>query len=466
MAISKQLPVSLVGGNGFGRYSAISQEQTFNMMVSDNFLVPFAGYKKILTIAEKGSGRGLFNSVRFDHLIAVIDNGVYILGSTLHAQRIGSLETFAGDVLIAENEKADIAICDHKDIFIFNYRESTFKKASLDFIPSYITYHNGRFLSCDSERAEWRLCDEEDSLVWPADASHVGEFQTKADNPLAVIPLPGRGNAVFVMGSVVTECWTDIGMNLFPYQRASSFNIDYGCLNPATIASSDQFIVWLGANEKSGPVIMLSDGGSARQISTEGINFKLSQLKNPSNAYGFLFKQDGHLLYVMTFPDDQLTYAYDFTTQLFFTLTNNNLGAHIAKQAVFYNNSYYFISFIDGHIYELNSRYTGGDEKEIPRIRITAPIRSPDRDFFIAEKLVLPIDPSNSQLLQRADLSLSKDGGISFGASISKTLNPTAHRQNRLIWWRLGRANDLTLQLRFWSSDRFVVGNGLLSIAA
>ncbi|WP_218813998.1 hypothetical protein [Rickettsiella endosymbiont of Dermanyssus gallinae] len=334
----------------------------------------------------------------------------------------------------------------------------------MDFVPSYISYHNGRFLSADSEHAEWRLCDEENSLHWPTDASHVGEFQTKADNPLAVIPLPGRGNTIFVMGSIVTECWSDIGLNAFPYQRASSFNIDYGCLNPATIARSDQFMVWLGANEQSGPVILLSDGGSVQQISTEGINFKFSQLKNPNQAYGFLFKQDGHLLYVITFPDDQITYAYDFTTKLFFTLTNQDMAAHIAKKAVFYNNSYYFISFIDGHIYELNSRYTQADEKEIPRIRVTPPIRSPDSEFFIAQKFNLPIEQGHSALEQRIDLSFSKDGAMSFSSNLSKTLNPVAHRQNRLIWWQLGRANDLTLQLRFWSFDRIVVGNGLLSI--
>jgi len=459
-----QLPVAVVGGNGFGRYPKISREQTFNMIVSDNFLVPFAGYKRVITINDQGQGRGLFNSARFGNLITVIDNGVYIIGSTLHAQRIGSLESFEGDVQIAENEKEEISICDHKDIFIFNYRESTFKKAQLDFVPSYISYHNGRFLSADSEHAEWRLCDEENSLHWPADASHVGEFQTKADNPLAVIPLPGRGNTIFVMGSIVTECWSDIGLNTFPYQRASSFNIDYGCLNPATIARSDQFIVWLGANEHSGPVILLSDGGSVQQISTEGINFKFSQLKNPNQAYGFLFKQDGHLLYVITFPDDQLTYAYDFTTKLFFTLTNQDMGAHIAKKAVFYNNSYYFISFIDGHIYELNSRYTQADEKEIPRIRVTPPVRSPDNKFFIAQKFSLLIEQGHSPLEQRIDLSLSKDGAESFSSNLSKTLNPVAHRQNLLDWWQLGRANDLTLQLRFWSFDRIVVGNGLLSI--
>ncbi|WP_342227840.1 hypothetical protein [Rickettsiella endosymbiont of Rhagonycha lignosa] len=460
----KQLPVAMVGGNGFGRYPKISAEQTFNMLVSDEFLVPFAGYKKVLAIAEKGSGRGLFNSVRFNHLIAVIDNGVYIIGRTLYAQHIGSLETFTGEVLITENEKEEIAICDQKDIFIFNVRDSTFKKAELDFVPSFIAYHNGRFIAPDSEHAEWRLCDEENSLQWPQDSSHVGEFQTKADNPLAVVPLPGRGNALFVIGSTVTECWSDIGLTLFPYQRASSFNIDYGCLNPATIAASDQFTVWLACNEKSGPVILLSDGGSIQQISTEGINFKFSQLKNPNNAYGFLFKQDGHLIYQLTFPEDNLTYAYDFNTQHFFTLTNGSLDAHIAKKAVYFHGSYYFISFIDGHVYELNSCYNEADGKEIPRIRITPPIRSADTNYFIAQKLTIPIEQGHSSSLQRVDLSLSKDGGITFCSALSKVLNPLAHRQNQLSWWRLGRTNDLTLQFNFWGQDRFVVGNGLLSI--
>lgn len=79
---------------------------------------------------------------------------------------------------------------------------------------------------------------------------------------------------------------------------------------------------------------------------------------------------------------------------------------------------------------------------------------------------MIPIEQGHSSSLQRVDLSLSKDGGVSFGSNIPKILNPLAHRQNRLIWWQLGRANHLTLQLRLWSFDRFVVGNGCLSLTA
>ena len=38
------IPLDLVGGNKFGRYKKVSVEQTFNMMVSDDALVDYAGY--------------------------------------------------------------------------------------------------------------------------------------------------------------------------------------------------------------------------------------------------------------------------------------------------------------------------------------------------------------------------------------------------------------------------------------
>ena len=152
------------------------------------------------------------------------------------------------------------------------------------------------------------------------------------------------------MGSTVTEPWQDVGATLFPYQRNSSVNIDYGCLNPATIAFNENFVIWLAANEKSGPFIAYSTGGDINKISTDGIDFKFTQLKNPANSYGFLFRQDGHQIYQITFPDDNLTYIYDFNTKKFFTLCDENFNAHIAKRIAFLIDKYYFVSFVDGNL--------------------------------------------------------------------------------------------------------------------
>ncbi len=470
----ENVPLNIVGSNVFGRYPKISVEQTWNMIISDDWLVPYAGYKNIASIAMSGKGRGIFNSVRLGKMIAVVNNGVYVIANNIAVARIGSISTFSGDVFIDENDANQIAICDKQDIYIFDYIDNTFQKAPLDFTPGYITFQNGYFIAPDISSIvgspKWRLSALNDGLSWPNGANNVGLFQTKPDQAVACIRFPGKGNLLFVMGKTVTEAWYDVGGSLFPYQRSSSYNIDYGCLNSATIATGDTFIVWLGGNEKSGPAIMFSDGGNVLQLSNDGINFKLAELNNPSASYGFLFKQDGHLLYQITFsdPSDNLTLTFDFTTKRFYSLCNENMDIHIARRIAFFNNSYYFVSSIDGNLYELNSKYNtynyGTQEYEIPRIRIPATFRLPDTSPFMVNNIVFPIEQGTTDEQPRVDLSISVDGGMSFGNSDGMLLNPKGKYMNQFIYWNLGYCNEFTPQFRLWGKGRFVAGNGTMGV--
>jgi hypothetical protein len=464
--ISKSLPLDIVGSTKFGRYPKISIEQTYNMIISDGFMVPFAGHELVSLIAPNGQGRGIYSSTRFEHMILVIDNGVYTVNTNLSVSKIATIDTFDGDVFIDENNAGQIAICDKSNIYIFNYVANTFAKASIDFLPGYICFQDGFFIAPDQLTAQWRLSDPNNGLNWPDDAPNVGEFQTKPDRLVATLRFPGKGNLLMVFGKTVTEQWYDTGSQLFPYQKNTFANIDYGCLNAATIASNDDMVVWLGSNEKSGPVIMYTTGGNAQRVSNDGIDFKFAQLNNPTNAYGFLYKQDGHILYQITFPDprDNLTYLFDFTTQKIFTLSDEYMNFHIAKKIVFFNNSYYFVSFSDGNLYEINTRFTTYNGAEIPRIRVCAPIRLPDQSRFVINNVTFTIEQGDSSNVQSVDFSMAKDGGQSVGSSNRKNLNRLGHRPNRLNWWSLGSANDLTCQFRFWGEGRFVCSNGLVSI--
>lgn len=471
--IMKTMPLDIVGSTAFGRYPKISLEQTFNMIISDDWFVPYAGYKNVAAMQESGQGRGLYSSDRFQHMIAVVNNGVYTVNENLAVNRIGNIETFNGDVFIDENNAGQIAICDKTSIHIFDYLNNSFTKATLDvdFVPGYICFQDGYFIapnlrtiaSNGSAQSQWRLSDLNNGLSWPAGSPNVGPFQTKPDRPLATVRLPGKGNLLFVFGGTVTESWTDTGQQLFPYQKNTYMNIDYGCLNPATIAVSDRFIIWLGVNEKSGAVIMFSDGGAPQQISNDGINFRLAQLTNPENSYGFLFKQDGHLIYQFTFPDDNLSMAYDFNTQKFFTLTDTEMNYHIAKRVVYFNNAYYFVSFNDGNLYEMSTKYTTFDNREIPRIRVCKNKRLPDASRMIISNLTFTLEQGQGVLGSAIDFSMSKDGGQSFGSVYRKELNTIGHRLNQFNLWNLGSANDFITQFRFWGFDRFVVNDGVMS---
>lgn len=519
--------LGMVGGNKFGRYNKISDESTYNMIKSDNWLVNYAGYQLVKSIVPNGKGRGIFSSSKNNILIVVIDNHVYSISPNLNVTFAGNLKSFVGDVYIEENNTNQILISDFSKLYIYNAITTEFSVSTttpaqpftVDFIPGYITFQNGRFISPDTQNNQWRLSDAGLGKSWPNDDQHVGSLQTKPDNVLACLRVPGKGNLLFVFGSTVTEIWNDMGAALFPYQRNTSVNIDYGCLSVATISASDDMVVWLAYNEQSGPVIMVSTGADFERLSTDGIDYKLANLVNPKKSHAFLFKQDGHIFYQITFSDpaDNFTLIYDFNTRLFFYATDENMNYHIAQHVAYFNNTYYFTSLNDGNLYEMNSKYTTYNyndiststtydpqkDFEIPRCRVCPPIRLKDSTYFISNSITFPIEQGNDpnfpgSLLEwiaaedgtsitsegesqdyyisigservvdpyvpRVDLSISRDGSESFSNYTQKELNPLGKRKNRVVFWGQGAANDMVPQFRFWSKFRVVVGEGQASI--
>lgn len=514
--IYTELPLIVAGSTKFSRYNKISVEQSINFFLVDEWLTPFAGYKNVQTINPTGQGRGIYSSAKLKLLFAVIDNKVYKFDSILSKTLIGNLQTAIGDVFISENNAGQILFSDSQYLYVWNSVTSVFYQSAnalqpnyffIDFTPGYVTFQNGRFVSPAANAQGnfiWALSEPNNGLSWPDDAQHRGSLQTKPDKTVATIRFPGSGNNLFVFGATVTEQWQDVGAQLFPYQRSTAFNIDYGCINPASIAELENKVCFIGINEKSGPVIMYSTGGDPVHISTDGIDDKLAFLTNPTNCYGFMFRQNGHLFYVVTWPTDNLTYAYDFNTDKFYTLCDEHMNAFIVKRVAFFNNLYFFVSLRDGNLYELSNNfytydYGDGDIQEIPRIRITPSIRLPDQSRFIAgyagfcieqgqfdydyrdTTFILGTEDENeistqnhNQLIggghnfrnnvPRIDMCMSKDGGINYGSNRSIDMFPLGRRANRLMWRNLGAANELVFQFRFHGYAQYVANNGIVAI--
>src|SRR5882757_3525801 len=89
----QEVPLNMVGGNKFGRYNKISQEETFNFLVSDDALVIYAGYKNVLTQSPSAVGRAIYSSTRGNIIIAVWGSGVYSISQGLVATLVGTIAT-------------------------------------------------------------------------------------------------------------------------------------------------------------------------------------------------------------------------------------------------------------------------------------------------------------------------------------------------------------------------------------
>lgn len=503
-----QVPLDIVGGNKYGRYPKINQSQTYNMMVSDGFLVDYAGFQFVQQITNNPTAKGRANHVStvYNIQIDVVGSAVVSLDHNLVPTRIGTLETSSGDVYIAENNNAQIAISDGVNIYVFNVISKAFTIATIDFVPGFLAFQNTYFLCASVGTAEWRLSSPNEGLTWPEEAAFIGQLQTKPDTVQAVVPMPGRGNMAFVFGNTVGEQWTFTGQALFPYSRNTSFNLDYGCINPASIAYQGNYIVWVGISEEAGPVIMYTTGGDIKEVSTDGIDFLFSTLKAPEDCSGFLVKLDGHLFYQITFKTDNITLALDLTNETFFTITDENMNYHPARKIVYFNNTYYFVSYNDANLYAFGTQFTNyqyqNTIEEIPRVRICSPIRFADQlprvfkslgftleqgqpNTFITHEPIFMITEDTEEFMETEDglslmitedsdddseinplvnmvvfLGISRDGGETYGNNVSLNMNPTGKRKSRFIFQRLGRANDFTARLQFVGFSRYVVTDG------
>lgn len=430
---SEQIPVNLSGSSIFGVYPKISLEKTYNMFVSDNWMVSYPGYQAISQIAPNGEGRGLFRSVRGGFLIAVISNGVWRISQSLGVQFIATIGTFTGDVVIDENLNSQICIVDGLNAYIYTYSGSAIGTLDLQIlvniaaspsdvvtiVPNYVCYHNTFFLFASSPNSpltngkstsqNWYVFIPNPAPVPGAQiiCNGIGgtfSIQTKPDDAVAIRRVPGRSNNIIVFGKTVCEIYTQ-SVNVSSegiarvYQRVSSFNIDNGCASVSTISTNDEMICWLAQSENNAPAIMTSNGADSKTISTDGIDHLLETITFPDQSTAFFFRQDGHLFYQLTFynPKDNLSLIYDFDTQQFFHVSDEALNYHPARDVVYFEEKSYFISLNDGYFYQIGDEFTSynyldapetiGDvfverKEEIPRIRICKTLRKEDSSTF------------------------------------------------------------------------------------
>jgi len=466
---STEIPVNVVGSSIFGVYPTISVERTYNMYITYNgdkteeWLVNFPGYQALLALFnEKLEGRGIFYSVRGGFFLAVVEASVWRVNllSEIPTQ-LGTIGTNSGEVFFDENLSGQICFVDGQVAYIYNYPLAptaiapvVYDAHSSDFVPNYVTYQNTYFIFGNAlttnAGSQWviyqqDLADSPYSLAWVQTLA----LQTKPDFAKAVIRIPGKGNNILVFGSTVAELWTNIG-GLQVYQRNSSINIDFGAASVSTIAANDEVVAWLGINEKSSVALMAMKGGGAGRISTDGLDHLLESVKVPQSSTAFLYRQGGHLFYILTFFDPLIDQIYDIPRV-------RVCGTYRPKDRPekFKINLFTFIIESGTTLQAYDTPICFGyilDE-------VT------NQPIYTEDDLPILVEGGYCYLNKpRVDLTISKNGGITFSNTVAYDLKATGQFKNQPRFINLGYAQQITFQLRFWGHGRFVVKNGTMEI--
>lgn len=183
------------------------------------------------------------------------------------------------------------------------------------------------------------------------------------DNLLAVFNNHGE---LWLLGQSTTEVWYQSGVGNPPFARVSGGVLDYGCLARYSVAKGSNTIFWLGTiknNTQGEPMgVVMASGYTIRNITPPAIIAQWRSYTTLTDAWGYCYSEDGHDFYVITFPTDNATWAYDITTdswseRSYYTGSAYSPGRHLANTYAYFDSKHYVGSYLNGKIYEMSKAY-------------------------------------------------------------------------------------------------------------
>lgn len=252
-----------------------------------------------------------------------------------------------------------------------------------------------------------------------------------------IVGLIAGQSKLYVGGSRSTEIWYNAGTSPFPLQRVPNGVIDLGLIAQHSQAIIDNSVCWLAHD---GTVRVLR-GLTPQRISTHAVEASIAGYTDKSSAFAMAMTIGGHSWYVLTFPS-QATWVYDFTTGEWHereTLQNNrwNIDAYVRA----YNKD---LAFYDDKVGEIDQSEHDEFGTEI-RGQWTYPAVYGEgrRAYHRRLEIRAEVGVGNSDVTEpKLTLQLSDDGGKTFTSMPTRSLGKVGEYKKRVIWTRLGSAND------------------------
>ncbi len=460
----QMLPIDLTGGYNPSRFPFANNQGLYNWYVisdaDENILVPTPGFITIAQIIPSGTSRAIFRIQSLGQIIQVINNGVYLI-SGKSFKLIGTLATSSGSVTIASGYTevgTEIGLCDGINIYTYRTTDASFKTATTDFQPQYLTFQDTYFIATAQNSNRVYISNNNDGRTWGAN-----DFTTVDNNTLACLSYEEK---LFVWGQSKVYIFYNTGEASFPFQQDITRSFSYGLLAATSLASAFGMMVWLGVNNEASPVILSSDGGAPAPISTEGIDHLIDNLSHPEQCDSFMYQQDGHTFYQINWynPSDNISLLYDFTSQKLTRVGNKNLGVHAVKGVARYNNTQYAITRLTGNLYDFSVNYFTDDGVVTPRIVISANyskktlnLNAPTDSPFTVQCFGVTADQGTQNEPVKIQLALSHDRGVNFRSIKEKYFSNIGFIAQLMNFYYLGSSKFWTFKLTVWSSGKTVI---------
>lgn len=441
--------IPFIGGTDFPENIGLGAERTVNLypekLGETTFLRNTPG-SELWTTAGNGPIR---NAEEWDgHLYVLSGNTVYQINDRGGTKVVGSVKGSAGRVSMTDCGAGGLLILDSGEGWYYN---GTFQKITDPDFPFPVvasTFLDGFAIVVRGDSGEFYISrNTYDLAEWNA-----LDFATAEASPDKLRNVYADKNLLFLLGDRSTEIYTNTGNPDFPFEAIRQAMSHFGIAAKDTLTFCDGNLYWVGQNATGGrTVLRLATAADPQKVSTFRLDDYLSDLSvdEIETAFGLGIWWRGHPWYVLSIPLAEgagRTFVYDGATGQWFewsTYANtwNAQGRWNGTDHYYFRGRHIVTDGQSGDLYELKENVFTDFGKDIVRER-TMEIFNTQMEQISFHRLSLMMDTGTGTpgTSYTSELSMSKDGGYSFGNSRTKSIGDGGERGKHVSWSRLGHA--------------------------
>lgn len=401
-------------------------------------LMGIPGMKLFSTTGSTAPVRGA--CVWGDYLYAVVGATLYKIDTAGVPANIGTLLTSTGYVWMVGGT-THLCVVDGAHGYYKTYATTSLTEITdVDFpIPSSLTYQDGYFIVTQVGTDSFFISASEDASSWDG-----LDFASAEDTPDEAMVITSHNRELWILGEDTTEIFYNSGDADFPFSRVSGGVIRIGCGAAASVAQSVEGIMWLDNHYR----VQIAQGYSPQRVSTPAIEYAIESYTTKSDAIGYIYSQEGHTFYVLTFPTESRTWVFDVITGYWHTrVSGTGLARHRGNCYAYFNGKNLVGDWQNGNIYELDlGTYTdvGGDY--IVAKRACQAIHS-GRQRIFHHALDLDMETGVGTVTghgsdPQVSMEWSNDGGHTWSNEHWVTMGVIGTYTTRARWSKLGSARQ------------------------
>lgn len=459
-----------IGGSYTSQSPIADAERTVNLYVEQHqvdstenakALYPTPGFQMwtpLSTVGDVGA-RG-----------SIVANGRFfqVLGGGFYDFDVNGTPTKRGPVAVDQNPAqlvfdgvvgGQIGIASGGSIYSFDVGSNTLSAALLTGNYSHLAFAGGFGLAFQSTTGKVVLSALNDLSTW-----NVGTFFRRslfADPAQAMFV--DANNLVWLVGTDTFEVWYNTGQSpTQPWAPLSGLQGRYGIAAPFAYAVSGSGNFWLARNPEGIGQFVLTSGSKPNPVSTYAVNTAISgylRTSTISDAEVLLYQQEGHTFANVGFPTAGATWTADLEQPSWAERGKWNsvagrydvwtprvhcfaYGKHLVgdrQTGIISWMDTSFVTEVDGTgiVRERTCSLPTSEHKRVPLDQLELLM-----DVGVAPATGAGVDP-------KAMLSVSQDGGQTFGNERQASYGRIGEYRKRVYWTRLGAPSHAVVRTRF-----------------